>query len=180
MTQSSSVCGDGGSIDKLTMLAEVSLVYFNDYAKESTDRPSVVGNSKGSSADAAVKRQSTTASNLPNVRRYQCAECPKYYGSSSNLNRHRRSHHSLIDTTAICCPNCDKLYVSREAFKLHAQTHYPAYTCSICDRAFSRQWSLKLHFRLHTGEKPYKCSVCSKPFADKSNLRCHERSHCTN
>ena len=47
----------------------------------------------------------------------------------------------------------------------------PHFECEYCQKKFRTSAKLKLHIRIHTGEKPYKCDQCDYASNQKGNLR---------
>nr|XP_020465941.1 myoneurin-like isoform X2 [Monopterus albus] len=50
-------------------------------------------------------------------------------------------------------------------------------SCELCGKTFANPSALRIHYVVHTGEKPYRCSLCAKRFTQKGNLKCHLRIH---
>uniref|UniRef100_A0A3B3XZI6 Sal-like protein 1 n=1 Tax=Poecilia mexicana TaxID=48701 RepID=A0A3B3XZI6_9TELE len=49
--------------------------------------------------------------------------------------------------------------------------------CILCHRILSCQSALRMHYRVHTGERPFKCKACSRGFTTKGNLKTHVTVH---
>jgi|GEM_PF-4971439 len=49
--------------------------------------------------------------------------------------------------------------------------------CSICAKGFKDKYSVNVHVRTHTGEKPFTCNLCGKSFRQKAHLAKHYQTH---
>lgn len=49
--------------------------------------------------------------------------------------------------------------------------------CTICSKGFKDKYSVNVHVRTHTGEKPFSCTLCGKNFRQKAHLAKHYQTH---
>lgn len=96
---------------------------------------------------------------------YFCRRCEQLFSQQSALSQHECP--GLVQSEAVSSTG------------LHPQAAVPTskLQCKFCMKVFSRTWTLNVHMRTHTGERPYRCMVCDKAFSDKSNMRQHTLIH---
>nr|XP_042910626.1 zinc finger protein 233-like [Parasteatoda tepidariorum] len=55
--------------------------------------------------------------------------------------------------------------------------HKEVFICNVCQKPFTQRYNLKVHMRLHTGEKPFKCDICFQRFPFRPSWKRHVLSH---
>jgi hypothetical protein len=46
-----------------------------------------------------------------------------------------------------------------------------------CNKCFSEKGNMRVHLRIHTGDRPFECGCCGKRFTNIGNQKDHERWH---
>ena len=119
--------------------------------------------------------------------KFECRLCSRLLASPENLDIHmHRQHVEKKPTKKVkpksedaVCEICGKYLTRSDKLKVHMRVHTGErpFVCAICKETFARKNSLVQHLMLHTGAKPYVCDICGKAFAQKPGLTGHRKSH---
>ena len=51
------------------------------------------------------------------------------------------------------------------------------FICDVCNKNFNNDYTLRVHYRMHTKNKPHECGVCGKRFLQYNTLKMHTILH---
>ena len=107
---------------------------------------------------------------------FKCQKCDNEYKSRSELTSHMTRHEGLkIKCTE---PDCNKLFKSKKALKLHVQILHEGvrHFCDQCDFKTTMKCYLKDHINsVHAGVKQF-CQLCDYKANSKGTLYAHMSS----
>lgn len=141
------------------------------------EQQTVTANTKNStSLDKDSINNVNVLKSKKDLNKFTCQICNRTFFHKGTLTHHLKSHKSNF------CSICKQHFPHRN--KLSKHTCMPpilsqkvSKSCELCGKTFANPSALRIHYVVHTGEKPYWCSLCGKRFTQKGNLKCHLRIH---
>ncbi len=122
--------------------------------------------SPNSAKKRILKRQKSTNSTGSSSGGGHHSLIQSYISTSSAVNSANAGNNATVE-------NSNAVNQAGEPRKEARLLHY----CPICNKGFKDRYSVNVHVRTHTGEKPFSCALCGKCFRQKAHLAKHHQTH---
>nr|XP_042899229.1 zinc finger protein 808 [Parasteatoda tepidariorum] len=103
---------------------------------------------------------------------YKCTFCDHSANHLSNLKVHIKLKHTK-GTMKVCFIWLIQIDSILKAHLEYQDNGITFFHCSTCGKSFNRRDNLKVHERIHAGQKFYKCDYCNHQSNQLSNLKKH-------
>ncbi|XP_074028353.1 uncharacterized protein isoform X6 [Leptinotarsa decemlineata] len=119
------------------------------------------------------------------VKRFPCDICNKKFSVQRYVSIHRMLNHKkeLFGIDQLYkCDICDREFTFEKSLRRHKSVVHHlgedlTVECKVCKKVIANNYNLKLHMRIHTGEKKYCCDICGKAFAAFKYWKNHRVTH---
>ena len=100
------------------------------------------------------------------MKRHKCDTCGKLFIERRELKMHKLNKHEGVFWD---CNLCNFKAAHPNTLKEHKKYQHGVninkkHKCSECGKLFNKKYTLTVHFRIHSGERPNQCKFCEQKF----------------